>query len=144
MSVGYSLYYYRNTRNPLIERFLELEAINESTSVTMEAMLEPSSRVTETVVNQFVKRNHIMKSEEGKLFLNVEKLKHDALRTGLLQLALGEVIIVTILLLTLFVPTAVEIPLIVHVLVFIVGNAIVGVLTYLEAWPYFRLRGIPG
>lgn len=143
MSVGYSLYYYGNTRNPLIERFLELGAINESASVTMEAVLEPS-RVTETVVNQFVKRNHIARSEEGKLFLNVEKLKHDALRTGLLQLALGEIIVVTILLLTLFVPTVVEIPLIVHVLVFIVGNAIVGVLTYLEAWPYFRLSRIPG
>ena len=142
MSVGYSLQYYWDTRNPLIERFLELGAIDANSSVTVDAVLEPS-RVTETAINRFVKRNHIAKSEEGKLFLNVEKVKHDALRTGLLQLALGEIIIVIILLLTLLVPTVVEIPLIVHVLVFIVGNAVIGVLTYLEAWPYFRLGRIP-
>ena len=142
MSVGYSLQYYWDTRNPLIERFLELGAIDANSSVTVDAVLEPS-RVTETASNRFVKRNHIAKSEEGKLFLNVEKVKHDALRTGLLQLALGEIIIVIILLLTLLVPTVVEIPLIVHVLVFIVGNAVIGVLTYLEAWPYFRLGRIP-
>lgn len=110
----------------------------------MEAVLELSSKVTETVINQFLKRNHIGKSKEGKLFLNVEKVKRDALRTGLLQLALGEIIILIILLLTLFVPTVVEIPLIIHVSVFIMGNVIIGVLTYLEAWPYFRLSRIPG
>lgn len=143
MSVGYSLQHYGDTRNPLIERFLELGAIDASSSVTVDAVLEPS-RVTETVINQFVKRNHIAKSEEGKLFLNVEKVKHDALRFGLLQLALGEIIIVTILLLTLFTLTAVEIPLIFQVLAFIIGNVIIGVLTYLEAWPYFRLGRISG
>jgi hypothetical protein len=61
MSVGYSLHYYWDTRNPLIERFLELGAIDASSSVTVDAVLEPS-RVTETVISQFVKRNHIAKS----------------------------------------------------------------------------------
>ena len=142
MSVGHSLHYHWNTRNPLIERFLELRAINEGASVTMDAVLEPS-RITQTVINQFVKRSHIVESEKGKLFLNVEKVKHDAFRMGLLQLALGEIILVIILLLTLFAPTVVEIPLIAQVAIFIVGNAFIGVLTYLEAWPYFRLRRIP-
>ena len=139
MSVGYSLYYYRNTRNPLIKRFLSLGAIDASSSITIEAVLE-TPKVTETVINQFIKANHVIKSEEGKLFLNVAKIKHDALYYGLFLLVLSEFIIVFILLLTVFVPTVVEIPLIVQVLVFIIGNIIIGVLTYLEAWPYFHLN----
>ncbi len=51
------------------------------------------------------------------MFLNMEKVKHDALRVGLLDLALGEIIMVTIPLPILIVQTVVEIPLIAQVLI---------------------------
>lgn len=75
--MSHMLTYNFRTRNPLIKRFLELGAVSDDSSTSLESVLE-AEHVTETVVNRFKTNGHILISDAGKLYLNVPKARQQA------------------------------------------------------------------
>ncbi len=138
MSIGYSLRYYYSIRNPLIRKFSDLGALAEESAIPF-AVLEPDF-VTREVINQFLSNGYISTSKNGSLYLDVHKVRPQTLRRGLILFLVGEVFLIAILSLFLFAPTVTEVPSFVVLSVFLIGTLLLGLFSYLEAWPFFYLR----
>jgi len=133
------LTYNFRTRNPLIKRFLELGAVSSDSSTSLESVLE-AEQVTETVVNRFKTNGHVLISDAEKVYLNVPKVRQQALRLGLLYFFMLDSIVVVIVALLLFAPTVVPVPGLFPSALLFFGTMVASFFSYIEAWPFFYLR----
>jgi len=133
------LTYNFRTRNPLIKRFLELGAVSSDSSTSLESVLE-AEQVTETVVNRFKTNRHVLISDSEKLYLNVPKVRQQALRLGLLYFFMLDSIVVVIVALLMFAPTVVPVPGLFPPALLFFGTMVASFFSYIEAWPFFYLR----
>ncbi|MHA1481004.1 MAG: hypothetical protein ACTSQZ_06245 [Candidatus Thorarchaeota archaeon] len=137
--MSHMLTYNFRTRNPLIKRFLELGAVSSDSSTSLESVLE-AEQVTETVVNRFKTNRHVLISDSEKLYLNVPKVRQQALRLGLLYFFMLDSIVVVIVALLMFAPTVVPVPGLFPPALLFFGTMVASFFSYIEAWPFFYLR----
>ncbi len=136
---GFSAFYYRNVRDPIIERLMELRALDEATAVPT-GLVTARDDITDEMVQLCTGGGYVAETPDGRVYLDVDNVRRTSLRYSavllvvlglpfnwmLVQLALGNAVI------------TVPVPLLVVVVVAV--NAVILCGALLELRPYLLLR----
>lgn len=140
LSAAFSIYYYRNVRDPTIKRMVELKALESSSGLLMSTIIE-SGKTDEKNVRQLIRQGILMEAVDGRIYLNTGDVKRRSRRMGIMLFSILEFIVVILTFMMTFYSVAAFPPSFVFAFFFTMTTIIAG-LSYMEARPYFLLRSM--
>jgi len=119
---------------------IELRALDSSSGMSTSTIIE-SGKTDEKKIRQLVRQSILIESVDGRIYLNTDEVKKRSQRMGIMFFSILELIIVVITIMMTFY-SLVAFPLSFVFAFFCAMTIFIAGLSYLEARPYFLLRGI--